>query len=73
MEFAIATVGFWEERGFNCQKWRKSIDETKALVHLAYAELLIPDIRTHEGIEVHSHPSEEFIALLSSSEWTEVV
>ena len=69
MEFAIATCELWSEYGYNIKRWRKSVDGTKALVHLEYAEILVPDIASDPEIVVYSYFDPEFEVLLNSPEW----
>ena len=71
MEFCIATIEYWESVGFDCTNWRKSVDETKAMVHSEYARVLV-DIRDNPNIELYLFPSREFTELLNSEEWVEV-
>ncbi len=72
MKFAIATVEFWRSVGFDTTKWRKSIDETLALVHLQYAKVLVDDIKNNENIEIYDAHDTKFINLLKSEIWTEI-
>ncbi len=72
MKFAIATVEFWQSVGFDTTKWRKSIDETLALVHLEYAKVLVDDIKNNENIKIYDAHDTEFINLLKSEIWTEI-
>jgi hypothetical protein len=69
MEFAVATVEFWQAHGFDVDSWRKSVDGTKALVHLEYARVLIPNIKDNPDVQVYAAPSAKFDELLSSLEW----
>ena len=71
MKFAIASIEFWQSVGFNVDNWRKSVDKTKALVHLEYAKVLVPDAETNPEVTIYTAPSEEFTELLTSEEWTE--
>ena len=71
MKFAIALISFWQNAGFNVDNWRKSVDETQALVHLEYAKILIPDAEANPNVTVYNSPSAEFSELLASEEWTE--
>ena len=70
MEFCIATIEYWQSVGFDCTNWRKSVDETKAMVHSEYAKVLV-DIRDNPNVEIYLSPSMEFTELLNSDEWTE--
>lgn len=69
MKFAIALISFWQNAGFNVDSWRKSVDKTKALVHLEYAKVLVPDAETNPEVTIYTAPSEEFSDLLNSEEW----
>jgi|LSQX01.1.fsa_nt_gb hypothetical protein len=69
MKFAIALISFWQNAGFNVDRWRKSVDKTKALVHLEYAKVLVPDAETNPEVTIYTAPSEEFSDLLNSEEW----
>ena len=70
MEFCIATIEYWQSIGFDCTNWRKSVDETKAMVHSEYAKVLV-NIRDNPNVEIYLYPSREFTELLNSDEWTE--
>lgn len=70
MEFCIATIEYWQSVGFDCTNWRKSVDETKAMVHSEYAKVLV-NIRDNPNVEIYLSPSRELTELLSSAEWTE--
>lgn len=71
MKFAIALISFWQNAGFNVDGWRKSVDKTKALVHLEYAKVLVPDAETNPEVTIYTAPSEEFSDLLNSEEWAQ--
>jgi len=70
MEFCIATVAFWQSHGFDCTSWRKSVDGTLALVHRAYAEVLVPDIAELDEVTVYRSPSTELDGVLGGVEWS---
>jgi len=70
MEFAVATVSFWESVGFDCSNWRKSNDSTQAMVHLQYAMDLVPNVASNSNVAVYNSPSDALTTLLSSAEWT---
>lgn len=69
MKFCIATVQYFQEHGFDTADWRKSIDSTKAIVHMEYAQTLIPGVETDINVKVYECPSIELTNLLNSSEW----
>ena len=70
MEFCIASVAFWQSCGFDVSNWRKSVDGTLALVHRAYAEVLVPDIGELDEVQVYRSPSAELDGVLGSEEWS---
>ena len=69
MKFAIASVTFWEAVGFDTSEWRKNKDGTKALVHLEFAKVLVPDAEENESVNVYDCQSETFNVLMESEEW----
>lgn len=69
MKFAIATVTYFQEHGFDCADWRKSIDGTKTIIHLEFAKTLIPSIETDSNVIMYECPSQELTNTLNSSEW----
>jgi len=71
MDFCIASVAFWQSHGFDTSSWRKSTDSTLALVHRAYAEVLVPDIEELDEVQVYRSPSAELDGVLNSAEWSE--
>ena len=72
MKFCIANTSYWESIGYNPTHWRKSIDGTKALCHLQFAEVLSEkDIEDDNNITIFDMQDEEFKRLLNSPEWTE--
>lgn len=74
MKFCIANTSYWESIGYNPTHWRKSIDGTKALCHLQFAEVLSKkNIEDDSNIAVYDIQDEEFKRLLNSPEWTEEV
>lgn len=70
MDFCIASVSFWQSHGFDCTSWRKSIDGTMALVHRAYAEVLVPDIAELDEVQVYRSPSAELDGVLGGEMWS---
>lgn len=69
MKFCIASVSYWQEHGFDCTDWRKSVDGIKAIVHEEYALTLIPNIEADSNVQIYTCPSNELDTLLNSSEW----
>jgi hypothetical protein len=70
MKFVIGSVNYFTEHGFDTTDWRKSIDGTKIIVHLEYAQTLIPNVETDSNVSIYECPSQELIDLLNNSEWT---
>ncbi len=68
MKFSIATIEFWQSVGFDTTHWRKSVDETKALVHDKFARALV-DL-DNENIITLDVDSEEFKQIINE-EFTE--
>lgn len=64
MKFAIATITYFESKGFDTENWRKSVDGLKALCHDKFAEALIqfPD----ENVLVLDVDSQEFKDLIEN-------
>ena len=69
MQFAIATVAFWQSVGFDCATWRKSLDGTLAICHVEYSEVLVPDAAINPNITAYDCPGDALTALLSSAAW----
>lgn len=71
MQFCLATVEYFESHGFDTSGWRKSLDGTKALVHLEYAQTLIPNILSDiMNVIIYQCPSTDLDNLLNSSQWS---
>lgn len=69
MNFVVSTVEFFESLGFNTKYWRKSLDESKTICHLEYAEILVHDLENNENVTILT--TEEARELMATSEWTE--
>ena len=69
MNFVVSTVEFFESLGFNTKYWRKSLDESKTICHLEYAEILVHDLENNENVTILT--TEEARELMETSEWTE--
>lgn len=52
MKFVIAEVAFFERLGYNTKYWRKSIDRTKTICHLEYAEILANDLHNNPDVQI---------------------
>ncbi|MFQ8600645.1 MAG: hypothetical protein ACLSAP_08730 [Oscillospiraceae bacterium] len=70
MRFAVAPVAFWEAHGFDTRYWRKSVDETYALVHDEFARRLVPDLQAHPEVQVYQCPGAALDELLESPAWS---
>lgn len=70
MKFAIASVSYWDSIGMDSTKWRKSLDGTKALCHLSYAERLGINLHATPEVAIYDNVDTEFEELLNSPEWS---
>ena len=68
MKFVIANVEFFERLGYNTKYWRKSIDGTKAICHLEYAEIL--DNKIQEEPDVLVVDATEAQNIMNNEEWS---
>ena len=71
MKFCIATISYWESKGYNPVNWRKSLDNTKALCHLEYAEILAKGLEGNENVQIYDVIDEQFQSILASAEWSQ--
>ena len=71
MKFVIANVEFFERLGYSTKYWRKSLDESKTICHLEYAEILVYDLENNDDVTILT--TEEARELMATSEWTEEV
>jgi hypothetical protein len=69
MQFAIATVDYFQQHGFDCADWRKSIDQTQAIVHFDFAKTLIPNLENDSNVIIYECPSQSLDDVLNSSSW----
>jgi len=69
MQFCIATVQHWQSCGFDCINWRKSTDGTQAIVHIEYAQTLIPNIEADVNVQIYACPSDALNVLMNGTEW----
>lgn len=70
MKFCIANTSYWESMGYNPIHWRKSTDETKALCHLEYGEILAKNLEDNPNVQIYDNTDSQFQAILNSAEWT---
>lgn len=67
MTFAIASTEYYQSLGFNTDHWRKSVDDTLAVVHYDTVEH-VADI---DKLTLYRHDDKAFKDVMQSSEWTE--
>lgn len=70
MKFVVMTMSYFAAKGFDPSKLRQSADRTKAMCHLEYARILVPDIENNPNAQIYHTGTDEFNDLLASSEWT---
>jgi hypothetical protein len=70
IKFCISTIEYFQQHGFDITDLRKSIDGTKIIVHLEYAQILIPNIENDSNVTIYQCPSDDLTNLLNSSAWT---
>ena len=68
MKFAIGLVDFFESLGFNTMHWRKSLDKSKAICHLEYAEILAHDLHNNPKVQIVDAPEAQDI--MATDEWS---
>lgn len=69
MKFAIAPVTYWDSIGFDTTEWRKSLDGTKAICHLEYAEKLGANLHANPQVQIIDSVDPNLKNILESSEW----
>ena len=69
MKFVIAEIQFFERLGYNTKYWRKSIDGTKTICHLEYAEILAYDL--HDNPKVQIVDASKAQEIMATEEWTQ--
>ena len=69
MNFAIGNTEYYDLLGFDTTHWRKSVDETKAVVHYNQVRFIADESK----ITVYRHDDEAFREVMMSKEWTEQV
>lgn len=70
-KYCIANTAYWEAKGYNPINWRKSVDQTKAICHLEYAEVLAKDLENNDNVKIYDLIDPAFRAILDSAEWDE--
>lgn len=71
MRFCIASVEYFNSIGFDTTDWRKSVDNTKAIVHENFVKVLIPE--GDVNLTYYFYPSVELDTILNSPEWVNEV
>ena len=69
MKFVIAEISFFEILGYNTKYWRKSVDGSKTICHLEYAEILAHDL--HNNPKVQIVDASEAQDIMATDEWTQ--
>lgn len=68
MKFVIAKIEFFERLGYNTRYWRKSIDGTKTICHLEYAEILVHDLENNPNVQIVD--ATEAQNIMDTDEWS---
>ena len=69
MEFVIGLTKNFEKYGFDTTNFRKNVDGSQVILHLGYAEKLIPDVKNNKDFKIYGSPTVKLTKLLLSSEW----
>ena len=68
MKFVIAEISFFERLGYNTKYWRKSVDVSKTICHLEYAEILAHDLEKNENVQIVD--ASEAQDIMATDEWS---
>ena len=68
MKFVIAEISFFERLGYNTKYWRKSVDGSKTICHLEYAEILAHDLHNNPKVQIVDAPEAQDI--MATNEWS---
>ena len=68
MKFVIAEISFFERLGYNTKYWRKSVDVSKTICHLEYAEILAHDLESNDKVQIVDAPEAQDI--MATDEWS---
>lgn len=71
MKFVIADLEFFKKLGYNTKYWRKNKDESKAICHLEYAEILTHDLENNEKVKIVDTPEAQEIMVTDEWSWEE--
>ena len=69
MKFVIAEISFFERLGYNTKYWRKSVDVSKTICHLEYAEILAHDLESNDKVQIVDAP--EASEIMATDEWSQ--
>ena len=69
MKFVIAEISFFERLGYNTKYWRKSVDGSKTICHLEYAEILAHDLHNNPKVQIVDVGKAQDI--MATEEWTQ--
>ena len=68
MKFVIANVEFFEKLGYSTKYWRKSVDGSRTICHLEYAEILAHDLDKNENVQIVD--ASEAQDIMATDEWS---
>ena len=68
MKFVIANVEFFERLGYSTKYWRKSLDGSRTICHLEYAEILAHDLDKNENVQIVD--ASEAQDIMATDEWS---
>ena len=68
MKFVIAEISFFEILGYNTKYWRKSVDGSKTICHLEYAEILAHDLHNNPNVQIVD--ASEAQDIMATNEWS---
>lgn len=71
MEFVVATVQFWLDHFVPTSHLAKSYDGRLALMHIEFAEILVPGVREMTEVRIFTYNTEELNTFLASEEWVD--
>ena len=72
MKFVIAEISFFERLGYNTKYWRKSVDGSKTICHLEYAEILAHDLDKNENVQIVDASEAQDIMATEEWSWEEI-
>ena len=69
MEFVVATIEFWLDHFVPTSHLAKSWDNKLALMHIEFAEIMVPGVREMPEVRIFEYNTEELNSFLVSEEW----